>query len=500
MPLIQRIRPFGKKTSIHAAGVFPSRTLFLLFLFLLLASFSAQAAPRKKTGIARTPLDCELCMQFTLHRHGDDSPAVLVIGGIQGNEPGGFSAAALLATRYSVSKGALWVVPNLNFPSIVRNTRGLHGDMNRKFARLDSDDPEYSTVSRIQELIRGPDVKLVLNLHDGSGFFRPRHEDALRNPKRWGQCVIIDQSVIPEHVPHNNLEDMARQICDEVNGRLLMPTHRYHIKNTRTAEGDREMEKTLSWFAVRHKKAAFGLEVSKEFSVERRVYYHLLTVESFLRRAGVEFTRDFDLTPPGVRAALQSDVRVAFADERVILPLEDARSIINLLPLPRGNLKTTASKPILAVLREQGTLSVRYGNRTLTRIRPIWLDTDENIHAVSVKVDGVEQMVPFGRVLPVRDSFQVFPPPSYRVNAIGAELAKDSPKGTLPDESGRNIRAGDFIPRFSVDTGATLYRVEIYKGRNFAGMILVRFDKKKGSGPRRDILPSADGPQSELGR
>jgi hypothetical protein len=68
--------------------------------------------------------------------------------------------------------------------------------MNRKFLRLDKNDPEYVTVSRIQELIRHPNVKLVLNLHDGSGFFRPHYEDALRNPRRWGQCVIIDQSVI----------------------------------------------------------------------------------------------------------------------------------------------------------------------------------------------------------------------------------------------------------------------------------------------------------------
>jgi predicted deacylase len=109
-------------------------------------------------------------MHFTLSRHGDNSPAVLVVGGIQGDEPGGFSAATLLATHYTITKGAVWIVPNLNFPSIVRNSRGLHGDMNRKFLRLDKNDPEYPTVSRIQELIRHPDVKLVLNLHDGSGF------------------------------------------------------------------------------------------------------------------------------------------------------------------------------------------------------------------------------------------------------------------------------------------------------------------------------------------
>ena len=84
-----------------------------------------------------------------------------VVGGIQGDEPGGFSAATLLATRYEIAEGAVWVVPNLNFPSIIRRSRGLHGDMNRKFARLAENDPEFATVRRIQELIRHPAVGLA---------------------------------------------------------------------------------------------------------------------------------------------------------------------------------------------------------------------------------------------------------------------------------------------------------------------------------------------------
>ena len=101
-------------------------------------------------------------------------PVVLVVGGIQGDEPGGFSAATLLTTHYTIQKGVLWVVPNLNFPSIIKRSRGLHGDMNRKFAKLDNSDPEFGTVRRIQELISHPRVGLVLNLHDGSGSGRRR--------------------------------------------------------------------------------------------------------------------------------------------------------------------------------------------------------------------------------------------------------------------------------------------------------------------------------------
>lgn len=58
--------------------------------------------------------------------------------------------------------------------------------MNRKFARLDETDPEFSTVRRIQELIRRPEVALVLNLHDGSGYYRSTYENYHLQPRAWG--------------------------------------------------------------------------------------------------------------------------------------------------------------------------------------------------------------------------------------------------------------------------------------------------------------------------
>jgi hypothetical protein len=62
-----------------------------------------------------------------------------------------------------------------------------------------------------------------------------------------------------------------------------------------------------------------------------------------------------------------------------------------------------------------------------------------------------------------------------------------------------DIRHSDFRPRFSLDTRATLYRVEVYRGQHFAGMFLVRFDSRP-TGPGRTILPDTGGPQSDLGR
>ena len=465
--------------------------------------------------LAAPALAADFPLDFTLIRmgeasrpqpaaeHAEEGRTVLVVGGIQGDEPGGFSAATLLTTHYTVTGGSLWVVPNLNFPSIIKRSRGLHGDMNRKFARLDASDPEFSTVRRIQELISHPQVGLVLNLHDGSGYYRPRYEDKLRNPARWGQSVIIDQEELPDAFM-GTLGETARRAAAAANGKLIAPGHRLHVHNTRTAEGDREMEKSLSYYAVRQGKAAFGLEASKEFPVELRAYYHLLMLESFLQQAGLQFSRGFELTPAGVRKALLDKLDVSFVDNRIFLPLDDVRPAINLLPMSReAPARAVTSKPIMAVLPcagdREGQYCVHYGNRRMTLIRPEWREMDDSLSGMRVQADGRELDIPFGQVLRVSRSLRVLPAAGYRVNAIGFG-------GSLRDESDISLARKDFNPRFSVDRQGRLYRIEVYREQRFSGMFLVRFDtgadrpaRRAASRLRKDRLPDRPGPESRLG-
>lgn len=441
--------------------------LFFFLAFLLLAGSCLNNAHCAETF----PLD------FTTIQLGDGDRAALVVGGIQGDEPGGFSAATLLATRYSVSKGALVVVPNLNFPSIIKRSRGVHGDMNRKFAILDETDPEFATVRRIQDLIRQDRIGLVLNLHDGSGYYRPEHIDKLHNPARWGQSIIIDQESLGPDVFLGELGEEARKVAASVNQRALEGDHCIHVHNTNTAAGDHEMEKSLSYYAARHDKAAFGLEASKEFGVNLRAYYHLLMIEAFLKLAGLEFSRDFELTPSGVERALRQNLGVSFAGNRVFLPLEDVRPSINYLPLPRDAMKNAiTSKPIMAVLPCAGKseeLCVHYGNRIITLIRPDWRDTDDSLDSVPILADGEEKRAAFGQIVDVRDVASIPRQPGLRVNAIGYDRG-------LADESGIDLLKKDFQERFSLDRAGRIFRVEVYRGKKLAGLFLLRFSGKGG--------------------
>ncbi len=429
---------------------------------------------------------------FSLHKLGPGGgPTLLVVGGIQGDEPGGFSAAALLASHYRITSGEVWVVPDLNFAGILQRNRGPYGDMNRKFAALAPSDPEYELVTRLKGILLEPQVDLILNLHDGSGWYRPEHIDALHNPKRWGQCVIIDQERLAES-RFGNLNAMSRTACLDANVELPDPEHRYHIRNTHTAAGDKEMEKTLTWFAVRNGKPAFGVEASKELGTEDRTFHHLRVIESFLRQMDIGFERRFDLTAPGVSAALNSDLFLAAWNKKVVLPLDDVRPVLSRVPFKKnGTPDSVATKPLLALVKEKDGWRVAYGNRTLTKVGPELMDFDDSLSSVSLRLDGAPHTAELGEVLTVREAFSVDHLPGYRVNAIGARREVN---GT---EAGVRLSKKDFEDRFSVDKHGTTYRIEIYKGEAFAGMLLVRFGEPPLTAEHP--LTARPGPESEFG-
>ncbi|SHN49245.1 M99 family carboxypeptidase catalytic domain-containing protein [Desulfovibrio litoralis] len=430
------------------------------------------------------------------------TPTVLIVGGIQGDEPGGFSAASLLVTNYTITKGEVWVVPSLNFNSMVTRNRGTLGDMNRKFAYISKDDPDKEIIQHIKVLIEQPEVSLVLNLHDGSGFYRPQHEDDLHSPKRWGQSLIIDNTIMKDSSHKVDLEKLGSEVLSEVNKRLVKPEHRLYLHNTRTPAGNKEMEKTLSYYAYLKGKPAFGLEASKEFSTEYRAYYHLLMIEAFLKQYNVEFKRDFSLTPKGILAALNRDVKLSAEENRIVLPLENARQLITMLPMKkRTDSDLKPSKPIMTVIQKNNSYQILYGNRFLTQVKPVFMDFDNSLNEVEIVVDDMKKKVKFGEVLKVGSTFSVSEIKGIRVNAIGAQKGDPKRNGC---ESGVVLTKKDFIESYSVDNAANLYRIELYKGKAFAGMILIDFSKKqtrqeKTATLNKGVLSEQKGQENSLG-
>jgi len=412
-------------------------------------------------------------LDFTLHKKGEltDENVLLVIGGIQGDEPGGFNAASLLVTHYKITKGNVWVVPNLNFLSIVERSRGPYGDMNRKFADLSQDDPEYPTVERIKKIITDPHVSMILNLHDGSGFFRETYIDKWRNPYRWGQSCIIDQAAI-ESPRYGNLMEIATEVRNHVNENLFSEEHHFSVKNTETANGDEEMLKSLTYFAIRNNKPAFGIEGSKNFGTHFRAYYHLLALEKFMDIMGIEYERKFELNPFAVKNAIDNnELKVVLYDNKLLLPVGNARNYLHYIPMKKdASVEYTTDHPLVAVVEKDEKYRVCYGNRRMSLLYPQYFEYDDSLHTIDMQIDGYEKVVPLGSVVNVNHHFLIKNQEGYRINIIG--FTQDG----LDSEVDVPVDRENIVDRFSIDKEGKMYRVEIYREGKFSGMVLVNFD------------------------
>jgi len=453
-------------------------------VFLCCCLFAAISAEASNSPLA-----------FSLHKlgSGKGGNTILVVGGIQGDEPGGFHAAALLITHYTIEDGNLWIVPNLNFPSIVSRGRSLHGDMNRKFASIADTDPDLEVIQRIKSIIVNPQVDMVLNLHDGSGYYREKYKDNMHGPHRWGQSVIIDQENI-DAAKFSNLGEIGHQVLAVANkGQDENNTHA--LKNTRTKEGDKEMEKSLTYFAINERKPAFGIEASKSLNKAQRVCSHLRMIEAFMDYAGIRFHRSFSLDVASVERALSDNRQIAFYDNRVYLEMENIRNQINCFPVSRKRYLDFATwNPLITVVPSDQKLDVFHGNRKITTLLPEYFDVDQEKQPPKVRflVDGQPVDADMGQVIRAKKRIFVLPIPGYRVNFIGF-----SQRG-VRDEAGITLKKEDFVRSYSLNTDGSTFRAEFYRidpktgGDTFAGMINVSFAGANTTKVVTAMLPASE--------
>ncbi|PAF47613.1 purine-nucleoside phosphorylase [Helicobacter sp. 13S00401-1] len=410
---------------------------------------------------------------------GDDNgKTLLLLGGIQGDEPGGFNAVNVFLMTYKISHGKVIAVPSTNIHSMLLNHRGIYGDLNRKFAKLSPKDKEYGIIQHIKSLITRKDVDFVLHLHDGSGFFRPTYIDAKHNPNRWGNCTIIDQKNV-NNEEYGDLVDNADKIIKHINANLLDPEHKYHLHNTHTKQGDEEMLKALTYFAITHHKAAIANEASKELTVAKRVYYHLLAVESVLNMLDIHYERPFKLTPLNIYRIMFDKSLTVDIEGKITLPMFGLRPYLNYFPLPEGvplaDITLESRAHILGLLpNSDGSVSLKYGNRVLTRFKPFYTDFKNSLDSIKAKVDGVDTTLKVGEIVKVKKSIFLDPSKDYRVNIIGYV----KPNSKELDDTGVLLSRKDMVKRFSIDKQERIYRAEIYTGEVFRGMVLLEFEGK----------------------
>ena len=396
---------------------------------------------------------------------------LLIIGGIHGDEPGGFFAPAFLENYYKIKSGNLWIIPNANVDSIMANNRGIYGDMNRKFSIIEKNDGDISSVNRIKELILEKRVDLILNLHDGFGFYRDIYEDAVFNPNSWGQATIIDQEKIDDKF--GNLDQIANQVKANLNkDRLFEHFHAFNVKNTQTKEKDEQMRQSLTFFAVSNNKPAFAIETSKNITdLTYKVIYQLKSIEEFMNIMDIKFERQFDINNyEDVKSKIYNFGNVLI-NENISLDLSDIRNSVKFLPLKKDNNKFEFSHTLAKLKFTDNKYEIYIGNIKVCELIPQVFEVANVENKIKIIVDGKEIESSFASQVDIKNDFKILKS-DLRANIIGFS------KNGVDSEDNILIKKDDIQDVYSLDTNKSKYRVEFYKDGKFAGSIILNFQKK----------------------
>jgi len=409
-------------------------------------------------------------IQLIKKENSDSNTTLLVIGGIHGNEPGGYFAASILATNYTITSKNLWIVPNLNKESIRRNKRGIHGDMNRKFAHVNPNDKDKEILDEIKKTILSKKVSLVLNLHDGHGFYRKKNQGSIFNPNAWGQTCVIDQCNLKTQQPFGSLNEIAVSVKNSINKKLLKEHHSFNVKNTNTKYDDEAMQLSLTYFSVTNNKPAFAIETSKNLSsLTQKVFYQLLAIEEYMNIMGIKYTRNFTLNEKGLAKVIKNYGTLAI-NNTILLNLCDIKKSLSYIPIKSKDNIFKFSHPLGDVKKIKGNYVISIGNKKITTLRPQYFKLAQDCSQdMGFVIDGKEKLLSQTSDFYVDADFKVIKNKTQRVNIIGYQ-----PKRKI-DESEVDISLKNLNRNYSVDKQHKVYRVEFYKKDEFCSMFMVHF-------------------------
>ncbi|MCU0594215.1 MAG: M14/M99 family metallopeptidase [Desulfobacterota bacterium] len=439
---------------------------------------------------------------------------LMLIGGIQGNEPGGFLSADLYADM-RLEKGNLIVVPRANFYSIITNQRGPNGDLNRKFNLEDnSSTMEDQIVSILKKLISESDY--LLNLHDGAGYYHPTYMDKWRNPTLFGQSIVADceEYRLPGAGKTLKLGEMARKILKEVNPHINVDLYKFHFMDTRTDAEDsphREQRGSATYYALtKHNIPAFGVETSKFLpSIDLKVLYHNMVINAFMKHFGIiPESPGLNLDPPVLKylvVAINAQTPIVVEGKQTLeLRAGDTISVTHI----EANYERGLSLDIVgyggvndlgkdyAIFRDTSIL-VRKDNQQVAEI-PIRITEKgageetrtsapiKKIDYLVIEAKGHRLLLANGETLPlVRGEeikiVDVLPraPSSSGVKVNFKGFVGDQSNNTGEDR-GYPINTGtDLMERFSLDGKGDSYEIVVNQGEALLGRVVVRLNSPK---------------------
>jgi len=494
---------------LHDSGFI--QKVFLAFVLLLIQStlfFPLSSAHAKREHLVYFP---NTAYELNVYKIFGKKPGktLMLIGGIQGNEPGGFLSADLYADM-SLEKGNLIVVPRTNFYSILLNQRGPHGDMNRKFTHEDIiDSMEDKIVSILKKLIGESDY--LLNLHDGSGYYYPKYINKWRNPMRFGQSIIsvCEEYILPGTEKRIELGGMARKVIQEVNPHIKNKLYKFHFNNTRTADHDsphEEQRRSATYYALtRHNIPAFGVETSKFLpTIDLKVRHHNLVINAFIKLFGIipEYPSS-TLDPPVLKYLVVSinkqipfvvknnqDIRIHAGDTILVSHIEaNYERGLSIDILGYGDINDLRKDFIIT---KDTNLIVRKDNQEIAEI-PIRISQRSGESTLNAKVKylvieakGHRILLSNGKTLDLveGDNLKILDVIPSRLSSSEVKINFKGFVGNWKNNTGEDRgydinTSSDLMARFSLKKKGKVYKIIVTEGTNVLGQFFVKLKPPK---------------------
>ncbi len=414
-------------------------------------------------------------------------PTALIFGGIHGDEPGSYFSSEMLSQTRMI-RGSLILVPRVNFPSIMANQRGIHGDMNRKFgAGIDPNDPDGKVVEVLKSLMAEAD--LFINQHDAAGFHRKSYISAKYNPRQYGQSLIVDTGRFfsPRLQKWIELEKIGERIVDSVNSLIENPDFHFCFWNHNSLARDTkhpEMRRSATHHALAmHSIPAFGLETSKDLpTLSHKVKYQFLLIKEILQEFGFEF----ELPSPEIIEPRLYWVEWKKNDREVIRV--NSNTIIRLAPedsihisLIHANYRDGLSADILnwGTLNDLGkdfifrgspeTVLIKKNNFIIGRV---FLQSfrSNSLREIILTVDGREISIPnWGRVEIRDEGLLRLTGLRPALKNVHLEIGEENQRTTVSSLDREGLKISDLNPDWSIGRRGYFYPVWIYSAGNLAG-------------------------------
>jgi hypothetical protein len=255
--------------------------------------FIVSAGEATRPLLPGTPYETRLYIFGT----GQPGPVVMALGGVHGNEPGGWQAAERTAEAVRPQTGALLVVPRANRLAInlfERTTPDL-GDLNRLYPGDPNGLPMEQMAFSIVETLREFHVSVLVDMHESWSFYKDRPQNG---------TAFLGQTVATR--PAEAGVELAKNVVEAVNTRIRapheelffreFPTNRlpdpvsplpFDTSGNPAAAVSGGSRSSLGLPAHIDGLTTLLVEMGQQQSLERRVALHLDVLGEVMRRVGI---------------------------------------------------------------------------------------------------------------------------------------------------------------------------------------------------------------------